>query len=94
MGALADVANERNRQIVEEEWGEDHDDFHSGGELAFAGAAYAVVDESPKLAVQLWPWAEEFWRPKDRRRNMVRAAALLLAEIDRLDRIAAALEAD
>lgn len=36
-----------------------------------------------------WPaaWHEEWWKPKDPRRDLVRAAALLIAEIDRLDRI-------
>lgn len=34
----------------------------------------------------LWPWDREWWKPKDRRRNLVRAAALLIAEIERLDR--------
>lgn len=36
-----------------------------------------------------WPaaWHEGWWKPKDPRRDLVRAAALLIAEIDRLDRI-------
>ncbi|MBB2698904.1 UNVERIFIED_ORG: hypothetical protein GGI66_003581 [Rhizobium esperanzae] len=33
-----------------------------------------------------WPWSDEWWKPKDRRRDLVRAAALLIAEIERLDR--------
>jgi len=33
-----------------------------------------------------WPWSSEWWKPKDRRRDLVRAAALLVAEIERLDR--------
>ena len=35
-----------------------------------------------------WPesWAEEWWKPKNPRRDLVRAAALLIAEIERLDR--------
>lgn len=36
-----------------------------------------------------WPWEPKWWKPKDRRRNLVRAAALLIAEIERLDRRAA-----
>lgn len=35
---------------------------------------------------RFWPWGREWWKPKDRRQNLVRAAALLLAEIERLDR--------
>lgn len=40
-------------------------------------------------AVAEWPWtgwATEWFKPKDDRYNLVRAAALLLAEIERLDR--------
>lgn len=35
-----------------------------------------------------WPgtWADGWWKPKNPRRDLVRAAALLLAEIERLDR--------
>lgn len=35
---------------------------------------------------RMWPWSQASWRPADDRRNLVRAAALLLAEIERLDR--------
>lgn len=35
-----------------------------------------------------WPdsWAEAWWKPKNPRRDLVRAAALLIAEIERIDR--------
>lgn len=34
-----------------------------------------------------WPWSKEWWKPSlDHRRNLVKAAALILAEIERLDR--------
>lgn len=36
-----------------------------------------------------WPWHSNWWKPKDRRSALVRAAALLIAEIERLDRRAA-----
>ena len=39
-----------------------------------------------------WPeaWSRMLWKkPKDSRRNLVRAAALIVAEIERLDRITA-----
>lgn len=35
---------------------------------------------------QSWPWDGQWWKPGDRRRDLVRAAALIAAEIDRLDR--------
>ena len=39
-----------------------------------------------------WPdsWDGRHWKPKDRRRDLIRAAALIVAEIERLDRAAAA----
>ena len=33
-----------------------------------------------------WPWSAQWWKPKDRRRNLVRSGALIAAEIERLDR--------
>ncbi len=33
-----------------------------------------------------WPWDQKWWNPKSRRRDLVKAAALIIAEIDRLDR--------
>ncbi len=33
-----------------------------------------------------WPWELKWWKPKDRRRDLVRAGALIVAEIERLDR--------
>jgi hypothetical protein len=40
---------------------------------------------------ELWPdsWDSKWWKPKDRRRDLVRAAALIIAEIERLDRLEA-----
>jgi len=35
-----------------------------------------------------WPWAMEWWKPKDPRRDLIRAGALIVAEIERLDRAA------
>lgn len=40
------------------------------------------------IATLLWPWQSQWWKPKDRRSNLVRAAALIVAEIERLDRAA------
>lgn len=39
-----------------------------------------------------WPkyWSFDWWKPKDPRRDLVRAAALIIADIERLDRLAAA----
>jgi hypothetical protein len=34
----------------------------------------------------LWPWAREWWKPTTRRRDLIKAGALIVAEIERLDR--------
>lgn len=93
--AANDVLAERQRQIEVEGWTADHDDEHNQGELADVAACYALgvySDRSdagvPGDIPPYWPntWDETWWRPKNRRRNLVRAAALLIAEIERLDR--------
>ena len=33
-----------------------------------------------------WPWAPSWWKPRDKRSNLIRAGALILADIERLDR--------
>ena len=37
---------------------------------------------------RLWPWNWTYWKPKDRRHDLVRAGALILAELERIDRAA------
>ena len=87
---LADIVAERKRQRDVEGWTLAHDDMHDEGELAEAAACYAwnQTQDADGVPPQ-WPWHEEWWKPKGRRRNLIRAAALLVAEIERLDRLAA-----
>lgn len=90
--AIADVVSERTRQIVDEGWTPEHDDAHSEGELARAGASYALMAFSPYKQNSLparWPWRSRFWKPTTSRRDLVKAAALIIAEIERIDRKAA-----
>lgn len=83
--AAVDVLAERRRQVEREGWTPEHDDTHEFGDLAFAAACYATAGEGDAPPA-VWPWDRESWKPRDCRRNMVKAAALLLAEIERLDR--------
>lgn len=85
-GVMA-IATERRRQIETEGWTPEHDDKHAHGEMAAAAACYAVAC-LPKLdiAAWCWPWDASWWKPTNRRRNLVKAGALIAAEIDRLDR--------
>ncbi len=83
--AEIDVLAERQRQIYAEGFDEAHDEKWADGQLVDAAMCYCAPDECPPK----WPWSPRWWKPKDRRRDLVRAAALIIAEIDRLDRIAA-----
>lgn len=90
--ALGDVAAERLRQRTEEGCSPGHDDGHTNGELAAAGMCYAghacltIQGLAQDTVPTPWPWADEHWNPKNPRRDLVRAAALIIAEIERLDR--------
>ena len=88
--AALDVLTERRRQVEAEGWTPEHDDEHAGFELARAGACYAEYGNWPahsEVPPNSWPWPAARWKPSDYRRNLVKAAALILAEIERLDRI-------
>lgn len=89
--AAADVLAERRRQIEQEGWTPAHDDeYLMRGSLARAASCYALSSLGLKVAVPGgWPWASEWWKPTTPRRDLVKAGALILAEIERLDRHAA-----
>lgn len=63
---------------------------------AYAGAEALRADTSPRqsraseyqfiASEKLWPFDRKWWKPKNPRRDLVRAAALLIAEIERIDR--------
>ncbi|MFN6998899.1 MAG: hypothetical protein ACK4ST_02555 [Elioraea tepidiphila] len=92
MNVIDEIAAERRRQIEVEGWTLEHDDQHQSGELAAAAGIYALYDVLPddglrdRLISKCWPWDDYSWKPKDRRRDLIRAAALIVAEIERLDR--------
>lgn len=98
--ALLAIATERGRQVGEEGFNEAHDDEHSSGELALAGSIYAWTaclflrghDSSSDDPPPAWPWERSWFKPKDARRDLVRAGALIMAELERLDRVEAKQE--
>lgn len=95
------IAEERARQIAEEGYYAAHDDAHDRGEMLSAAMCYASVpllrltykpdaaeDEITEVMATKWPWEEEWWKPDpDAVRNLVKAGALIAAEIDRLQRL-------
>lgn len=88
---IDEIAAERERQITEEGWTPEHDDSHVSGQLCRAAACYAVggglfkIDKF-QVPLQMWPYQWE-WKSKSQRRDLIRAAALIVAEIERLDRM-------
>ena len=98
VGVIGEIAAERRRQIDAEGWSAEHDDQHKTGELARAAACYALhvgwlqhprATGWPQHPPGAWPWDDIWWKPRDPRRDLIRAAALIVAEIERLDRTAA-----
>ncbi|EAZ62394.1 hypothetical protein ACFZ9I_31270 [Pseudomonas aeruginosa] len=86
--AWLDVQAERRRQITAEGWTPEHDDLYCAAELPRAAAAY-ILNGANDEAPAIWPFVAKWWKPRDARSNYVRASALILAEIERLDRAAA-----
>ncbi|HEB4079318.1 TPA: hypothetical protein RZ062_001485 [Pseudomonas aeruginosa] len=94
--AWLDVQAERRRQVEAEGWTPEHDDEeHDDGGLADAASCYALsaAGWSTYAASERWPWPLEWWKPTTPRRDLVKACALALAEIERLDRAATGKEA-
>ena len=80
MNIIEEIAEERSRQWTEEGWTKEHDDEHNDNSLSIAAASYCLETS------MIWPWELETFKLKDRRRNLIRAAALIVAEIERMDR--------
>ena len=89
-GAFRDVLAERRRQIEAEGWTPAHDDRHGAHELAEAAACYCLssVGHTFDFFTMIWPWEQHWFKSSGPRRDLVKAGALILAEIERLDRAA------
>lgn len=86
------IAAERLRQIEQEGYTAEHDDGHPD-EMAMAAIGYieasTLTDAAYLPRPNHWPWDPESWKPSpDPIRNLVKAGALIAAEIDRLQRAA------
>jgi len=87
------IAFERQRQINQERFDAEHDDEHGNGELAKAAVCYALKAATGCFGSDFtpiaWPWEPSWWKPSGHPiRNLVKAGALIAAEIDRLQRCA------
>lgn len=91
LDGITRIAIERQRQMTEEGFSLDHDDRWELGELVKAAACYAVWGTNADViegGQDAWPWDT----PWDKRGNgnalthLVKAGALIAAEIDRIQR--------
>ena len=97
------LLQERLRQITDENWSLEHDDDHASGQLASMASSYALLAAAdacgpdsqwgPILRSRAFannPFDEEWLKTHPQRRKLVIAGALIIAEIERLDRKAKA----
>lgn len=87
-----DVIAERARQIAVENRMPGDDDDYTLGQLAAAASGYALgstkaYQSSGCPRPPYWPWSPRWWKPGDPRKMLVKAGALILAEIERIDRM-------
>lgn len=84
------IAIERERQAEIKGWTPEHDDQWGESELLIAASGYLYAGHTGNTSKPMgWPWHEDWWRPsEDPIRNLVKAGALIAAEIDRLQRAA------
>lgn len=93
---------ERARQLFVKNFTPEHDDQFTGGDLIEAACAYGVSAEASYFSKNnvtfatitaghpptCWPWKKEAWkRSSTPIGDLVKAGALIAAEIDRLNRI-------
>jgi hypothetical protein len=97
--SVTDVLLERKRQIEELGHTAGKDDQYRSAELVRGAICYCLnvvaywgfgspfIAEFSTWMGRLWPWGHFYIKPRSPRRDLVKACALLLAEIDRLDRM-------
>ncbi len=87
LNGIALIARERQRQQEVKGFTPKHDDQHGSGELSWAAALYVLPPEIGESVFHsypgLWPWESAF-KPGDRIRELTKAGALTVAEIERL----------
>ena len=85
------ITKERERQICEEGWTEEHDADHHYMEFVKAAISYCIanfdnIDGADEHSREWWPWDQQWYKPKTKLRNLVRAGALIAAAIDKLQK--------
>ena len=87
--AAKDVLAERQRQQSVEGWTPEHDDQYGKSQLLWASSCYLLNTIQPFNRIPMdWPWDSSWWNPTSPRRDLVKASALIIAEMERRDRAA------
>ena len=86
--AMLALLDERARQMFEKGFDAEHDDTHTGGQLAAAAASHACLEAGePGIASRVWPFTfDEFNSANSARKDLIKAGSLILAELERLER--------
>lgn len=86
--AFMDVLAERRRQVAEEGYSPESDAELTDYQLPRAAACYVLAASgvARHKSTLFWPFAQPMKVAEQRRRNLIKAAALILAELERLDR--------
>lgn len=86
--AFMDVLAERRRQQGEKGYSAESDDALTDYQLPRAAACYVLASAgvARHKSTLYWPFAGQMKPSDSRRRNLVKAGALILAELERLDR--------
>ena len=79
MNGQSCITAERQRQQNDEGWSASHDDQHGADVLEAAARSYRDASGSESECPSYWPWSLEWWKPKNRERNLERAGALFIA---------------
>jgi len=64
------------------------------GEIGQAARCYFRCAGPDKIAPMQWPWDDKYWKPGNRRDNLVASGALVRIEIERLQRFEKKINAE
>lgn len=86
--AIELISKERHRQINVEGWTTEHDADHTDNSIAMAAVCYALPYYERDID-NMWPWDKKSWKPtpENRIKELIKAGALIVAEIDRLSAV-------
>ncbi len=87
------IWDERLRQINQEGYDSFHDDGEAEGQLSKSAMVYACPEHQREQVMNFWSWDMQYLKPSSedtidgRIKNLIKAGALICAEIDRLERL-------